>query len=299
MKEGMKQTAAAAAAGMSERAARKWQAGPLPSQAKKQRDWRTRADPFEGVWDEFVVPLLEADTDGVLEAKTLMELLVDRDPQAYSMGQVRTMQRRVRDWRAKRGPAKEVYFPQQHRPGHEAGLDFTCCNALGVTIRGVPFKHLLFELVMNYSGWTWACVALSETFEALSETFEALSETFEALPDGLQRALWALGGVPEQLLLDNMSAATHELKRGGGRGLTRRFDDARSHLGIDRVRRINPGKSNENGAVESRHNRTKTMLAQAIQLRGSSDFDSVEAPLCQGRREVAATGHQQALGRQK
>lgn len=127
MKEGMKQTAAAAAAGMSERAARKWQAGPLPSQAKKQRDWRTRADPFEGVWDEFVVPLLEADTDGVLEAKTLMELLVDRDPQAYSMGQVRTMQRRVRDWRAKRGPAKEAYFPQQHRPGHEAGLDFTCC----------------------------------------------------------------------------------------------------------------------------------------------------------------------------
>ena len=263
MKEGMKQTAAAAAAGMSERAARKWQAGPLPSQAKKQRDWRTRADPFEGVWDEFVVPLLEADTDGVLEAKTLMELLVDRDPEAFSMGQVRTMQRRVRDWRAKRGPAKEVYFPQEHRPGHEAALDFTCCNALGVTIRGVPFKHLLFELVMIYSGWTWACVALSETFEALL--------------DGLQRALWALGGVPEQLLLDNMSAATHELKRGGGRGLTRRFEDARSHLGIDRVRRINPGKSNENGAVESRHNRTKKMLAQALQLRGSSDFDSVEA----------------------
>lgn len=263
MKEGMKQVAAAAAAGMSERAARKWQAGPLPSQAKKQREWRTRADPFEAVWGEFVVPLLEADTDGVLEAKTLMELLVDRDPKKYSMGQVRTMQRRVRDWRAKHGPAKEVYFPQQHRPGHEAALDFTCCNALGVTIRGVPFKHLLFELVMLYSGWTWASVALSETFEALL--------------DGLQRALWALGGVPEQLLLDNMSAATHELRRGGGRGLTRRFDDARTHLGIDRVRRINPGRSNENGAVESRHNRTKKMLAQALQLRGNSDFDSVEA----------------------
>ena len=61
MKEGMNQAAAAAAAGMSERTARKWQAGPLPSQTKKPRDWRTRADPFEEVWNDVVVLLLEAD----------------------------------------------------------------------------------------------------------------------------------------------------------------------------------------------------------------------------------------------
>jgi len=263
MKEGMKQSAAAAAAGMSERTARKWQSGPLPSQSKKPREWRTRADPFEGVWTEVVVPMLEADTNGVLEAKTLMETLTERDPQRFSMAQVRTMQRRVRDWRAKRGPAKEVYFPQEHPPGHEAALDFTCCNALGITICGVPFKHLLFELVMVYSRWTFACVALSETFEALL--------------DGLQRALWSVGGVPKQLLMDNMSAATHDLKRGGGRGLTRRFEDVRVHLGIERVRRINPGKSHENGAVESRHGRTKKLLAEELVLRGSSDFESVGA----------------------
>jgi transposase len=259
----MNQKAAGAAAGMSERSAREWQTGPLPSQCKEARDWRTRADPFEGVWGEIVVPLLEQDADGVLEAKTLMEILIDREPDKFSMGQVRTMQRRVRDWRATRGPAQEVYFPQEHQPGHEAALDFTCCNELEVTVRGMPFKHLLFELVAIYSGWTWASVAFSETFEALL--------------DGLQRALWALGGVPKQLVLDNMSAATHELKRGCGRGLTRRFDDARSHLGIENVRRINPGKSNENGAAESRHNRTKRMLKEELVLRGSRDFDSVDA----------------------
>ena len=86
-----------------------------------------------------------------------------------------------------------------------------------------------------YSKWTWACVAFSETFEALV--------------DGLQRALWALGGVPSELLTDNLSAATHELKGGGGRALTRRFADVCEHLGLERESdEINPGKSNENGA---------------------------------------------------
>ena len=50
--------AAAAAAGMSERAARKWQSGPLPSTAKAPRWWRTREDPFAEVWQSEVVPQL-------------------------------------------------------------------------------------------------------------------------------------------------------------------------------------------------------------------------------------------------
>lgn len=261
MKQGLKQEAAAAAAGMSVRSARKWQEGPLPSSTKKPREWRTRKDPFEAVWDSIIEPLLLRDDGAVLEAKTLMDVLIEREPTQFSMNQVRTMQRRIRDWRALQGPSKEVYFPQEHLPGHEAGADFTCCNELGVMIKGEPFKHLLFELVLIYSRWTWACVALSETFEALVH--------------GLQSALWALGGVPRQLLLDNMSAATHELKDGGGRGLNRRFDDVRVHMGLEHVRRINPGKSNENGAVESRHHRTKKALAQALILRGSSDFSSI------------------------
>ena len=46
--EGKTQETAAAKAGMSVRSARKWQSGPLPSQAKPEHRWRTRPDPFDG-----------------------------------------------------------------------------------------------------------------------------------------------------------------------------------------------------------------------------------------------------------
>ena len=262
MNEGKTQQAAAAAAGMSVRSARQWQAGSLPSESKESRSWRTRSDPFEDVWGSKIEPLLERDHKGKLEAKTLLEVLIAEDPARFSMGQLRTMQRRLRDWRALNGPDREVFFPQEHRPGEQGALDFTCCNELGVTVGGQALRHLLFEFVLVHSKWTWACVAFSETFEALV--------------DGLQRALWALGGAPTELLTDNLSAATHELKGGGGRALTKRFADVCDHLGLERVRQINPGKSNENGAVEVRHRRTKKLLEQAFVLRGSRDFDDLE-----------------------
>ena len=263
MSQGKTQEAAAAAAGMSVRTARKWQRGPLPSQTKKPRTWRTREDPFEGVWEEVIEPLLVKDEKGELEAKTLMELLVERDPEGFSMSHLRTMQRRVRDWRALHGADKEVYFQQEHPPGNEAGIDFTCCNELGVTIRGEVFDHLLFEFVLVASTWTAVKVAYSESYEALV--------------DGLQSALWKLGGVPRQLCLDNMSAATHELRKGHGRGLNKRFADVCEHLGFANVRRINVRKAHENGAVEVRHGRTKKLIRQALILRGSADFESPEA----------------------
>ena len=78
-----------------------------------------------------------------------------------------------------------------------------------MTIRGEAFRHLLFEWVLSYSRWTYVSLALSETFEALVA--------------GLQGALWTLGAVPAVLRHDNLSAATHELKRSGGRQLTVRF----------------------------------------------------------------------------
>ena len=79
------QETAAAMAGMSERTARKWQKGPLPSQSRAERDWRTRPDAFAEVWDSEVVPLLHRDSEGVLEAPTLLEEMEARHP-----GQVRT-----------------------------------------------------------------------------------------------------------------------------------------------------------------------------------------------------------------
>ena len=277
MNQGKNQEAAAAAAGMSVRSARKWQTGPLPSQTKQRRDWRTRKDPFEDVWDSEIEPLLAVDSKGELEAKTLMRVLVDAHPERFSMAQLRTMQRRLRDWRALRGPAKEVYFQQDHEPGKEAGLDFMCGNGLGVTIAGEPFRHLIFEFVMLSSSWVWACIALSESFESLIS--------------GLQRALWKLGGVPQELILDNMSAATHELGKGQkGRGLNKRFADVCAHLGIEKVRRINVGKPNENGAAESRHGHSRSLLAQALILRGSSDFASYD-DYEQFAQETLESGH--------
>jgi hypothetical protein len=260
--QGKTQVAAAAAAGMSDRSARKWRSGSLPSCSKTPRHWRTRPDPFVGVWDADVMPLLECDTEGVLEARTLLQELEKKHPGQFSAGQVRTLQRRVREWRALHGPGREVFFPQEHPPGREGAFDFTHCKELGVTIRGEAFDHLLFEFVLSFSGWTWVCLALGESFEAMSF--------------GLQGALWELGGCPEIARSDNLSAATHELIHSAGRGLTARYRDLLDHYGM-RSTRISPGRSHENGVAEQKHGRTKSCVAQALVIRGSRDFDSTAA----------------------
>ncbi len=260
--DGQTQQAAAAAAGMSERSARTWQDGPMPSARKPPRTWRTRPDPFAGVWEPVVVPLLTRDEQGVLEAKTVLEVLQAREPGRFTDGQVRTLQRRMRDWRALYGPEQEVYVEQAPVPGREAAVDFTHGTALGVTVRGAVLVHLLFEFVLSFSGWTWVQLAFGETFEALVA--------------GVQGAFWELGGVTEVLRSDNLSAATHELKKTGGRSLTTRFQAILDHYDV-RSTRIQPGESHENGVVEQRHYRTKRAVAQALVVRGSPDFDSVEA----------------------
>ena len=259
--DGKTQATAAAAAGMSVRTAMKWATGPLPSGAKALRSWRTHPDGFEGVWTEEIVPLLVRDTDRILQATTLLELLERRHPGRFGATQLRTLQRRMRDWRALHGPDREVYFEQQHPPGREAQLDFTHCAELGVTVAGEVFDHLLFEFILSFSGWRWVGLAFGETFEALVE--------------GLQGALWSLGGVPEIVRTDNLSAATHELKRSGGRALNERFASVLAHYGL-RSTRIHPGRSHENGVVEQGHHRLKSALAQALVIRGSREFASVE-----------------------
>lgn len=262
--QGKTQEAAGAAAGMSERSAQTWRDGLLPSETKEPRSWRTRADPFAEVWDEKVVPLLERDKKSELEAKTIIQELRKGDGQKFDDGQVRTLQRRMRDWRALHGPEKEVFFPQQHVPGREAAVDFTHGTELAVTVRGVLLVHLLFELVLSFSGWTYVRLAFGETFEALVA--------------GIQGAFWTLGGLTELVRSDNLSAATHELKKSdgrGGRSLTKRFKAVLDHYELKSTR-IRPGKSNENGVVEHRNYRTKNAVTQALIIRGSRDFDSVQ-----------------------
>lgn len=241
---------------------------------------RTREDPFAEVFESELAPLLAADREGILEATTSLAELNRRHPDRFDESQLRTLQRRVRQWRALNGPDKEVFFPQEHPPGREAAYDFTNCDELGVTICGAPFDHLLFELVLSFSGWRWPTVALSESFEAL-----ALSE---------QEALWRLGGVVEVLRSDNLSAATHELPLSGGRALTRRYRGLLDHYGTKSTR-IFPRKAHENGVVEQAHRRTKSILAQTLMLRGSRDFPNVEE-YQRWVREVIERDHNAPLG---
>ncbi|HWW85260.1 MAG TPA: IS21 family transposase [Vicinamibacterales bacterium] len=258
--DGKTQAAAAATAGMSLRTAREWDTGPVPSVTKQPRDWRTRPDPFATVWRTEIEPLLQRDRKGVLEAKLVLAELCLRHPEQFHGGQARTLQRRFRDWRAVHGPEPEVFFEQVAVPGREAAIDFTHATDLEVTIAGDPLPHLLFEFVLHYSGWTWVAIAFGETFEALVA--------------GVQGALWALGGVPAVLRSDNLSAATHELKRSGGRDLTFRFRAVLDHYGLQSSR-ITPGHAHENGVAEQAHRRLKSLLAQALLIRGHSDFDDL------------------------
>ena len=82
-------------------------------------------------------------------------------------------------------------------------MDFTDAGELRVNIAGLPFPHLFFEFILSHSGWRFVDLAFGETFEALQK--------------GLQGALWALGGLPQVVRTDNLSAATHELKETKGR----------------------------------------------------------------------------------
>jgi hypothetical protein len=252
--------AAAAASGMSTRSGQKWQSGPLPSEAKRPHDWRSVPDPFADVWETEVVPLLLSDEGSILEAKTVLELLEERHAGKHGPKQLRTLQRRFRDWRALHGPGKEVFFEQKHVPGREAALDFTHGTELGVTVAGLLFAHLLFVFTLSFSKWRWIGLALGETFEALV--------------GGLQGALWSLGGTTEIARSDNLSAATHELPS-GGRTLTRRFAAVLDHYRM-RSTRIEPGESHQNGVAEKSNDLVKKEIAQALVLRGSRDFGTVD-----------------------
>jgi hypothetical protein len=208
----LSQVAAAAKAGISERSARRIEhSEALPSQ-REERAWRTRTDPLAAVWDGEVVPLLEA--DGALNAVTLLEELQRRYPGSYGTAILRTLQRRVRQWRAVHGPEREVYFAQEHPPGRLGLSDFTVCDNLGVIIGGTAFPHRIYQFALAHSGWRHAVV------------FEG-GESFVALSTGLQSALWRLGGVPEEHRTDSLSAAFNNLAE--KQELTRRYAGVCEH----------------------------------------------------------------------
>jgi hypothetical protein len=253
--KGMKLGLAAAKAGMDEKTARKWGfLGKMPEEVKVEHSWRTREDPFEEVWGGVEEKLR---INPGLEAKALFEDLQRRNPGRFGDGQLRTLQRRVKIWRALEGPPREVYFPQVHKPGELCQSDFTSMNSLRVTIQRQLFEHLLYHFVLTYSNWETGTICYSESFESLSE--------------GLQNALWELGGVPERHRTDQLSAAVQ--KPHHPEEFTQRYRALLDHYGLqgDKTQAESP---HENGDVEQRHYRFKKALEQSLMLRGSRDFAS-------------------------
>ncbi len=101
-------------------------------------------------------------------------------------------------------------------------------------------------------------------------------ESFVALAEGLQNALWALGGVPEQHRSDSLSAAFRNLGADAKDDLTTRYEAFCAHYGMTPTRN-NPGVSQENGSIESAHGHLKRALADALLLRASRDFNDLPA----------------------
>ena len=244
---------AAAKAGMDEKTARKYRdLERLPSQTKRERTWKTRKDAFEEGWPE-ILGILERDE--AVEAKTIFDYLERQYPDRYPAGGLRTLQRRIKTWRARHGSAKEVMFIQEHHPGRQGQSDFTHMNGLGVLIAGQPFDHLLYQFTLTYSNWQNVMVCFSESFESLSA--------------GLQKALWAAGAVPEEHRTDSLSAAVNNLKEEAE--FTARYGGLMRHYGL-RASHNNPGRGHENGDVEQAHHRFKRAVEQEMILRGSRDF---------------------------
>ena len=254
---GRHQTQSADSAVISTRTARRLDGGGRAATAP--RGYRTRADSFLGIWPEEIEPLLQQ--DGLLRAVTLFADLQRRHPGRFRDGQVRTLERRIRQWRAVAGPSKPVMFPQQHPPGWQALLDFTDCGELAVTITGDPLPHRLGHVCCPHSSWQFAQVILG------GESYPALAET-------LRLALEALGGVPQTLRTDSLSAAYKNLKQ--QEELTTRFAALCQQYGC-RPTRNTLGVAHENGAVESPNGHLKRRLDQALRLRSSRDFPSLPA----------------------
>lgn len=255
--DGKTQTAAAAKAGISERTGRRIDAG-KPVGGTKPRTWRTRPDPFAEVWDEVARELGKAPD---LQALTLLEWLQGRYPGSYPDHLLRTLQRRVKAWRARHGPDKEVMFPQHHAPGQRGLSDFTHLKHVTVTIRGDVLAHRLHHFRLAYSGWCHARVILG-------------GESYTALAESLSEALEHLGGVPVEHRTDSLSAAFKNLDAHAQQDITQRYQALCAHYGM-RPSRNNPGRGHENGSVESPHGHLKRRIQQRLKLRGSADFDSL------------------------
>src|SRR6266487_411687 len=218
--------------------------------------WRAPAGPGNGVWNDPKSVMFHLKIGRSLAQFTT--LLCERHPERYHPTQVRTLQRHIAKWKALHGQPQEVIFEQRHTPGERAQSDFTHMEDLRVTIGGEAFPHLVvYHFVLTYSN-----------MEAVSICF---SETFEALAEGIEKAVWQLGGVPQQHRTDHLSAAVRHLPKTDQEEWTQRYQALMAHYGIQPTWN-NTGIAHENGDVEQSHHRFKQVVDQALRARGSRDF---------------------------
>lgn len=247
------QEVAAAKAGMDVKTARKYlNSEQLPSDKAAPHVWKTRIDAFAAHWDE-IEKMLKASPR--LQGKTVMAYLIRKYPGHYQQKHLRTLQRRIRDWRAEKGPSQAVIFRQDIKPGKQSQSDYTCMNALNITISGQSFKHLLFHFMLPYSRW--------------ESVYLCFSESFDTLVCGYEKAVWELGCVAPEHRTDNLTAATQAM--GSRREFTDRWQQFMAHYAVLPTTN-NAGVSHENGSIEKSHDTLKNAIEQELMLRGSTDF---------------------------
>ena len=135
-------TVAAACAAISVASAYRIECDPrLPSQRKAPRG-RRRPDPLESIFEAEVVPLLMAAP--LVRPVAIFEELQRRHP-ALQANVRRTLERRIRAWRALHGAEREIVFRQVHEPGRMGLSDFTEMGDLAVGIAGVALEHRLYH----------------------------------------------------------------------------------------------------------------------------------------------------------
>jgi hypothetical protein len=252
------QKIAAAKSGMSERSARKYlKEEELPSSLKKEREWRTRTSDIEEVWSEAEALLRRAPK---LNAPMILSHLKEKHPEKIMQAHLRSLQRRMQQWRSLEGPDQEVIFPQDIKPGRQSQSDYTHMDSLGITIQGMSFPHLLYHFMMPYSRWEDVRICFTESFETLTE--------------GYEQAVWKLGKVAPEHRTDNQSAVATVMK--GKSHFTQRWKEFMAHYDVTPSCN-NPGKGHENGSVEKSHDLLKKAVEQHLFLRGSKDFESQEA----------------------
>ena len=252
--------AAAAKVGFSTASAYRIEADPRPPTQKKEPRGRRRPDPLALYWEAEIVPILKA-ASGIRVIGVLQELR-RRHPDLGSNIR-RTLERRIQAWRSLHGPEQDVIFRQEHEPGRLGLSDFTDANGLGVTIANEPFDHRLYHFRLAFSGFEHAHVVLG-------------GESFTALAEGLQNALWALGGAPKEHRSDSLSAAFHNLAADARDDVTQRYAALMGHYGMTATRN-NRGVAHENGSIESAHGHLKRALEDALLLRGSREFADLDA----------------------